>query len=130
MADLKEVFNDGTLKIDMQEDAKVLTLHLSGKSIIRDAMDTLLPIFMEQLGRAQEQEQKLVVDFRSVTYMNSSSFAPVIKVLEKARIGTTALLVRYNSREKWQETSFSALTIFQTPDGRIALNGDGDENGR
>ncbi|MEX1057714.1 MAG: hypothetical protein WED11_08275, partial [Natronospirillum sp.] len=104
-----------------------VVLNLSGKSIIRDSMETLLPIFKASLEEAILADKRMILDFRLVSYMNSSSFAPVIKVLEKARIGKAHLAVIYNNNEKWQETSFSAMTIFKTPDGRITIDGESDE---
>lgn len=127
MTDSTEVFSDGTLKIDQQASDSALTLNLSGKSIIRDSMDTLLPIFKKALEDAASADKRLVLNFRSVSYMNSSSFAPVIKVLEKARTGKAQLSVLYDSNEKWQQTSFSAMTIFKTSDGRITIDGESDE---
>ncbi|MEX0623413.1 hypothetical protein [Saccharospirillum sp.] len=122
-----EVFSDGTLKIDKQTSDDEVILNLSGKSIIRDSMDTLLPIFKASLEEAVSADKRLVLDFRPVSYMNSSSFAPVIKVLEKARTGKAHLAVLYNGNEKWQETSFSAMTIFKTVDGRISIDGESDD---
>lgn len=129
MTQREDVFNDGALKIEKRRSGSDLTLVLSGKSIIRDANETLLPVFSKSLEEAIDSSLRLVLDFRPVTYMNSSSFAPVIKVLEKARLGTTALSVIYSSRQKWQEVSFTAMTIFRTPDGRITISGEDNESG-
>ena len=123
-----DVFNDGALRIEKRRSGPDLTLVLSGKSIIRDANETLLPVFTRSLDEAVGSSLRLVLDFRPVTYMNSSSFAPVIKVLEKARLGTTALSVIYSNGQKWQEVSFTAMTIFRTQDGRITISGEDDES--
>jgi hypothetical protein len=48
---------------------------------------------------------------------------PVIKVLEQARVGDGMVTVMYSKTLKWQDISFSALVIFQTPDGRIEIQG-------
>lgn len=123
MSNTDAIFDDGTLTMDQAQTDTELTLTLSGKCIIRDANDTLLPVFTRALEEAESAGLRLVLDFRPVSYMNSSSFAPVIKTLEKARRGDTALTLRYDSQQKWQTVSFSAMTIFRTPDGRIRIDG-------
>ncbi len=117
------VFDDGTLTINRANSEDALVLRLAGKCIIRDANDTLLPVFVRALEEAAEARRRLVLDFSAVSYMNSSSFAPVIKILEKARLGQQALTIHYDAAEKWQSVSFSAMTIFKTPDQRIQING-------
>lgn len=119
----EELLNEGALKIEKQRSEAELVLMLSGKSIIRDATGTLLPVFVTALEEAEAEGVRLVLDFRTVTYMNSSSFAPVIKILEKARIGMMPVTVMYSREQKWQEVSFAAMTIFKTPDGRVAITG-------
>jgi len=123
MSTMDAVFDDGTLKISRFTKDKNLTLVLIGKCIIRDANDTLMPIFATAMEESANSELRLVLDFRQVTYMNSSSFAPVIKVLEKARLGKQALTICYDRQQKWQTVSFSAMTIFKTPDERIRIDG-------
>jgi hypothetical protein len=121
----QDVFEAGALRIEKYGADTELRLVLSGKSIIRSASDTLLPLFVESLAAAQDAGRRLVLDFRALTYMNSSSFAPVIKVLEKARLGGATLQVLYSSEQKWQEVSFAAMKIFATPDGRVSIKGTG-----
>lgn len=123
MSTMDAVFDDGTLKISRITDDQTLTLELVGKCIIRDANDTLMPIFATAMEASADSGLRLVLDFRQVTYMNSSSFAPVIKVLEKARLGQQALTICYDNQQKWQTVSFSAMTIFKTPDERIRIDG-------
>ncbi|MCC5810767.1 MAG: hypothetical protein JJU06_10375 [Ectothiorhodospiraceae bacterium] len=123
MAVREDIFNEGALRIEKVCSGTELALVLSGKSIIREANETLLPVFVEGLREADEAGFRLVLDFRPVTYMNSSSFAPVIKVLQKARLSTVQVSVIFSSEQKWQEVSFAAMTVFKTPDGRITITG-------
>lgn len=120
-----DVLEVGALRVEKHGADTELRLVLSGKSILRNANDTLLPLFIETLAAAQGAGKRLVLDFRALTYMNSSSFAPVIKVLEKARLGGASLQVFYSSDQQWQEVSFAAMKIFATPDGRVSINGAG-----
>ncbi len=121
------VFDDGALQIERCEEQDTWLYKLQGKSIIRDANESLLPVFIDGLGLADKSGYRLVIDFTSVTYMNSSSFAPVIKILEKARMTSSRLTVRYQKSQKWQEISFTAMTIFDTGDGRVSIEGSNDE---
>ena len=64
-----------------------------------------------------------MLDFQALEYMNSSTITPVIRVLNEAKKGQGRLLVLYKKAAKWQELSFSALTIFETDDKRIEIRG-------
>jgi anti-anti-sigma regulatory factor len=121
MAVGQDIFEAGALRVEKHAADTELRVVLSGKSIIRSANEVLLPVLLEALTGAQGAGKRLVLDFRPLTYMNSSSFAPVIKVLEKARLGGAHLQVLYSSEQKWQEVSFAAMRIFSTPDGRISV---------
>jgi len=67
--------------------------------------------------------QPLVLDFRKIEYMNSSTITPVIRTLEQARRASRSIRVLYQKTVKWQELSFSALQVFETPDRRIQICG-------
>ncbi len=127
MPEREAIFNEGALKIEKVRSESELALVLTGKSIIREANETLLPLFVEGLREAEDAGLRLILDFRPVTYMNSSSFAPVIKILQKARLGAMPVSIIYSSDQKWQEVSFAAMTIFKTPDGRISITGSNNE---
>jgi hypothetical protein len=55
--------------------------------------------------------------------MNSSTITPIIKVLERAKRGTTPISLLYQRAVKWQDLSFSALGIFETKDRRVTIEG-------
>ena len=112
------------LHVERSDDDRGIVLTFSGKSILRD------PTGMLQNGLQQAREEAdaegigLVLDFRNLDYMNSATFTPVIKILEKARLGRTRLTVLYNQTKRWQTVSFAALAIFETADGRIVVRGE------
>lgn len=118
-----ETFKNDQLVIDRNENAEEVNLRFSGKSILRDPSDFVLPILIKGLEAAEQLKKRLTMDFRELSYMNSSTFTPVIKVLERARLGDTRVRAIYRKGLKWQEISFSALTIFCTQDGRIDIQG-------
>jgi len=118
-----ETYRDGPLEIQQEAHDDSVTLAFSGKSILRDPAEFVLPILLGAMKQAFDQEKRLVLDFRHLSYMNSSTFTPIIKVLEKARVGSGSVSVLYDKRLKWQDVSFTALTIFATSDGRIQIRG-------
>jgi hypothetical protein len=118
-----QTYSNDQLRIDMTEDAEAVTLHFLGKSILRDPNQFMMPILLKTLAETNTTKKRLVMDFRDLSYMNSSTLTPVIKILERARVGEGKITVAYRKSLKWQEISFSALVIFHTPDGRIDITG-------
>ena len=121
MSQNTRILSDGPLHIEREVGDDTLRLRFVGKSILRDPVDLVLPVLLEALEQAEVQNCRLILDFCGITYMNSSSFTPIVKTLEKARVGTAQMTVRYDSGQKWQSVSFTALNIFATPDGRVAI---------
>ena len=117
----EETITEGALEINRSQTDDALVLSFSGKSIVRDPAEFLQPLLLGALSEAEEAGIRLLLDFRGLTYMNSSTFTPLIKVLEKARLGDQAVIVWYDSEQKWQEVSFAALKIFATKDQRIRI---------
>lgn len=111
------------LRLDTAEDEQSLTIRFTGKSILREPAEFVLPILLAALAEAGSRTKRLVLDFRALSYMNSSTLTPVIKVLERVRLGDGMVTALYRRDLKWQSVSFSALAIFQTPDGRVQING-------
>lgn len=118
-----ETYVHDQLELSSQEDESSLTIRFSGKSILRDPSEFLMPILLRSLEGAERSQKRLVMDFRTLAYMNSSTLTPIIKVLEQARLGEGKITALYKSSLKWQNISFSALSIFQTPDRRIEVKG-------
>lgn len=109
----------GSLTVDHVYHDDRITLMFRGKSIVRDPNEFLMPTMLEALDMADREKKQLVLDFTELSYMNSSTFTPLIKVLEKARLSGNEVQVIYSAEQRWQQVSFSALTIFRTSDGRI-----------
>ena len=55
--------------------------------------------------------------------MNSSTITPLIKILERAKRGTSHVTVLYDKSLHWQDLTFSALEIFKTDDKRVDIKG-------
>lgn len=114
---------EGPLTIRREEVTKDLVLVFEGKSILRDPAEFLQPILIQVLDEADAEGKRLILDFSSLTYMNSSTYTPLVKTLERARLGNSQITVLYDADQKWQSVSFVALTIFATGDGRVAVVG-------
>ncbi len=116
-------YNSDQLQIDQTDEDQTITLRFLGKSILRDPSQFVMPILQKTLTEANKGKKRLVMDFRDLTYMNSSTLTPVIKILEIARVGEGQVTALYRKSLKWQDISFSALSIFGTQDGRIEVSG-------
>lgn len=102
------------------------TIHVTwlGKSLSRKPSTFITPVLTDCLSVATAKDKAVVVDFRKLEYMNSSSITPVIKILERAKRGTVPVTIIYDRSQRWQDLSFSALEIFQTRDNRIEIRGE------
>ncbi len=119
-----ETFTKDQLRMELEKTDHALTLRFLGKSILRNPGEFIAPLLVRFLDEAKKDQKRLVMDFRQLSYMNSSTLTPVIKILERARVGKGEITLMYRKALKWQDISFSALVIFQTPDGRIAIQGE------
>lgn len=120
---MTETFQNSLLMIEVSENDQKIHVKWSGKSTDRKPGKFITPILVDTLERVHDGSKQLVMDFKSLLYMNSSTITPVIKVLERAKRGNVHLTVLYDKTLKWQEVTFSALGIFQTPDRRVEIRG-------
>jgi len=118
-----QLYKNDLLEIEQHTEDDSISLRFRGKSILREPAEFLMPLLIKSLSVAGNESKRLVLDFRELSYMNSSTLTPLIKILERARAGRTALTTLYLKDLKWQEISFSALDIFQTQDLRIEIRG-------
>ncbi len=116
-------FASGELAIEVEDRPDELRLVWTGKSRDRDPARFLAPIFEQAVERVRGDRRRIVLDFRAVEYMNSSTFPPVLKLVDAAKAGGLSLTLEYTPARRWQELSFSALRAFETPDGRITVHG-------
>ena len=114
---------DGPLTLHVHENGNVIEITWRGRSVAREPGQFILPILTKALDAAEHLGKKITIDFRQVEYLNSSTITPLIRILEQAKRGKAAVMVRYNSALNWQSLSFSALYLFQTADGRIKIQG-------
>jgi len=119
----RRVYSNNHLRLEVQRDDGETRVVWSGRSTAREPMVFIGPIITEALTESAAAGSKLVLDFRALAYMNSSTITPLIRLLRQASKGRERVLVLYQSAARWQEISFSALTVFETKDGRIEIRG-------
>ena len=119
----RQTFTSNSLQIHVEETEDSVTLTWQGVSVDREPAAFITPILVEAVKKCSEPDRKIILDFRELTYMNSSTITPVIKVLERAKRGMTSIQILYNKTMKWQDLIFSALEIFATRDGRVLITG-------
>lgn len=108
------------LKVQIFEDNEAIILKLLGRSVEREPSKFLNPILIE--ADLLRNGRTVVLDFGNLEYMNSSTITPLIQYIEKSRRGNKKVTLQYNKSLKWQELSFSALTVFQV-ENLIQING-------
>ncbi len=111
------------LTITVDENDTSIKVIWKGKSIDREPSKFISPILVEVLDSAYSLNKRIVMDFQELTYMNSSTVTPIIKILERARKSVNKISIFYQKKTKWQELSFSALKIFSTEDNRLEIEG-------
>ena len=118
-----ELFEDGLLQIELIENTNSITMAWTGKSTHRKPSEFISPILAETIRRSNASKKRIIMDFRRLEYMNSSTITPIIKILERAKRGATEITLLYNKSLKWQDLSFSALEIFETQDSKVEIKG-------
>ncbi len=123
MGDAVRRWTQGDLSLEMVERNGELRVTWRGTSSEREPSRFLVPVLTAALERAREASLPLVLDFRELEYMNSSTFTPVVKCLDDSRRLGIPVVLEYSLSRKWQSLSFSALRTFETLDGRIKVRG-------
>ena len=123
MGEAVKRWTQGDLSLELAEGPRELRLTWRGKSADREPSRFLVPVLTAALERAREAALPLVLDFRELDYMNSSTFTPVVKALDASRRLSVPIVLEYALARRWQALSFSALRTFETLDGRIKVHG-------
>ncbi len=118
-----ETYTQRMLTIEVAEGDDSINAVWRGKSIDREPGKFITPILAQMVKTSSATHKKVTLDFRELAYMNSSTITPVIKILERAKRGSTSITVLYDKSLKWQDLIFSALTIFKTKDKRVEIRG-------
>lgn len=118
---MTKTHTDKSLTIEVTETADELRLHFLGRSNDREPGRFLMPILTESLQRSDGGKRTIILDLADIEYMNSSTFSPLVKLLDDANRRGIPVRLLFNASAKWQALSFSALKAFETADGKISI---------
>ena len=116
-------YTNNFLTIQVVEHETSIDVKWEGKSTDREPAKFISPILVKVLEMASGLNKRIIMDFQSLSYMNSSTITPIIKILDRAKKGMTKITIFYQKSMKWQELNFSALEIFRTKDNRLEIKG-------
>ena len=119
----QEKYTNKHLSIEVVENQKSIDVKWDGKSIEREPGKFISPILVTVLEMAGTMNKRITMDFQNLSYMNSSTITPIIKILDRAKKGMTKITILYRKSLKWQELNFSALEVFRTDDNRLEIKG-------
>lgn len=118
-----ETFQNSDLTLELRDEEGAVYVVWSGRSTGREPGTFIVPVLTRAIELGRDQNKPLILDFQSIAYMNSSTITPIIRLLGKAKRTANTVRVLYKKALKWQELSFTALEVFQTPDQRIEIRG-------
>lgn len=117
-----ETLVQDTLRLESRETELQTVIAFHGVSEARDPSQFLGPIFRRAAEHAETTGRELVLDFRHLERMNSSTVVSIVRVFETARRGTLRIRVVYDRQVRWQRVCFSALIAFDTVGHRIQFS--------
>jgi len=120
---MKETVADKTLTLELTDEGAEVLVRFAGRSTAREPRLFLQPVFTRMLDASVSQRKPLVLDFRQLEYLNSSTITPVVRLLHEAKSSGGKVIVRYRDDLNWQRLSFSALKVFQGSGEHIVIDG-------
>lgn len=111
------------LTIEIEEKENAIQMSWIGMSADRTPGVFLNPIIKDIIDISETRNKEIIMDFKKLEFMNSSTVAPIVKVLDRVKRNSHKFTIRYCKNTNWQELSFSALMVFQTTDERIKILG-------
>jgi hypothetical protein len=95
---MNETFQHGDLKLEARDGSTGPVLTWLGRSTARDPGNFIGPILANLYKQASSAGKGLVLDFRKLEYMNSSTITPVIRLLHEAKKGGGKVSIVYTAR--------------------------------
>jgi anti-anti-sigma regulatory factor len=102
-----ELFASDRLTIHSVSTDKRYTLNWSGECDFRNPSEALGPTLRGVLPELRER--RLVLDFRGLTFMNSSSVSPILMFIKAACSRGIWVHLVYNVNLSWQRTTASSM---------------------
>ncbi len=99
-------FVDGRLNITIAKDENKTIMSWIGMSESRSP-GALLDPYLD--GIIDELHGELLIEFRELEYMNSSTVQPIVQFIKKLDTNSLKATISYDKDSKWQAASFKAL---------------------
>lgn len=119
-----KILEHDQLKLEIMEGTNDINIKWLGKSIDRDPSKFLNPVLKDLLDSANTGKKSVMLDFRGLEYMNSSTITPIVHILAQMGSEVPSVTLLYNKQLRWQDISFSALKIFKVKDSRVEVRGE------
>ena len=88
-----QTYDNNQLHVEVDAADRAVTMRFLGKSMLREPGEFLLPLLLKTLSEAIDGKKRIVLDFRELAYMNSSTLTPVIKILARHAVHSDDALV-------------------------------------
>jgi anti-anti-sigma regulatory factor len=111
----------GELEVQVKQRGSSIVLNFLGRSVDRNPGTELRPYF-EGIREALAG-RSLVLDFRELKYMNSSTVRPIIEIIQGASKIATAVEVHYHSSVTWQRLSFKLIEALAKEWPNVTIQG-------
>lgn len=98
----------GELKVFVDELARPIEMRFLGESDSANVSKELRALFTKYIELAVQHG--LSLDFRELTYMNSSSFPPIVELIRELHERKSPIAVLYSQSKAWQRTPFTAIS--------------------
>lgn len=98
----------GELKVAVDEGARPIEMKFFGESDSASVSKELRALFASY--RDVASQHGLVLDFRELDYMNSSSFPPIVELIRDLHDRSAPVTVLYSQGKSWQRTPFTAIS--------------------
>lgn len=97
----------GELELAVKYKGSTIVMDFLGRSIDRNPGTEIRPYFAGIRNSLEGHD--LVLDFRDLKYMNSSTVRPIIEIIRGASQVAKSVKVRYHSTVTWQRLSFKLI---------------------
>jgi hypothetical protein len=113
-----KTFQSGEMRVAVKVNAGQVRLTWFGQSNTRDPKAMLAPL-VQEITPLLTQERDVELDFRELDYMNSSTFRPLLQLVQAASKATRSVSVLYDGRKNWQRLSFKTLEAVTSVLGNV-----------
>lgn len=114
------VVGDLIIVVDEREEG-IVRLTWQGMSNSKDPGQALRPFFAIVASRAAEKAATIDHRFEDLSYMNSSTVAALLQLLQEGQRRGFKQRVYYDGSQRWQALNFEALRAFAAVDEQFEV---------